>query len=68
MNEIKTEEIYEDFSKDKEMFDFSNYSTKSKYHDDLEKLVNGEIKDKVGGFAIEKFVGLNQKICFFLVD
>ena len=45
MNKIKTEEIYEDFSKDKEMFDFSNYSTKSKYHDDLEKLVNGEIKD-----------------------
>ena len=23
--EIKTEDIYEDFSKDKEMFDFSNY-------------------------------------------
>ena len=45
-----------------------NYSTKSKYHDDLEKLVNGEIKDKIGGFAIEKFVGLDQKICFFLVD
>ena len=50
------------------MFDFSNYSTKSKYHDDLEKLVNGEIKDEIGGFAIEKFVGLKQKIYFFLVD
>ena len=30
MYEIKTEDIYEDFSSNKEMFDFSNYSTKSK--------------------------------------
>ena len=28
MFEIKTEDVYEDFSNDKEMFDFSNYSTK----------------------------------------
>ena len=25
--------IYQAFSKDKEMFDFSNYSTKSRYYD-----------------------------------
>ena len=25
---IKTEDIFQDFSKDKEMFDFSNYSAK----------------------------------------
>ena len=31
MYEIKTEDTYEDFSNNKEMFDFSNYSTKSKY-------------------------------------
>ena len=30
MYEIKTEDVYEDFSNDKEMFNFSNYSTKSK--------------------------------------
>ena len=34
MYEIKTEDVYEDFSSNKKMFDFSNYSTKSKYHDD----------------------------------
>ena len=28
--EINTEDFYEDFSNDKEMFDFSNYSTRSK--------------------------------------
>ena len=27
--EIKTEDVYEDFSNNIEMFDFSNYSTKS---------------------------------------
>ena len=32
MYEIKTEDVYEDFSSDKEKFDFSNYSTKSKYY------------------------------------
>ena len=32
--EIKTEDVYKDFSSDKEMFGFSNYSTKSKYYDD----------------------------------
>ena len=34
MYEIKTEDVYEDFSSNKEMFDFSNYLTKPKYHDD----------------------------------
>ena len=29
MYEIKTEDVYEDFSSNKEVFDFSNYSTKS---------------------------------------
>ena len=34
MYEIKIEDVYEDFSNDKELFDSSNYSTKSKYYDD----------------------------------
>ena len=38
MYEIKTEDVYEDFSSNKKMFHFSNYSTKSKYYDNsLEK-------------------------------
>ena len=31
MYEVKTEDVYEDFSSDKEMLGFSNYSIKSKY-------------------------------------
>ena len=30
MYEVKTEDVFEDFSNDKEMFDFSNDLTKSK--------------------------------------
>ena len=51
--EIKTEDYYEDFSSGNEMFDFSNYSTKSEYYDDSNKLVIAKIKDATGGVAIE---------------
>ena len=44
MYEIKTEDVYGDFSSNKEMFDFSNYSTQSKYYDDSNKLVIGKLK------------------------
>ena len=32
MYEIKTEDVYKDFSNDREMFDFGNYSAKSEYY------------------------------------
>ena len=68
MYEIKTEDVYEDFSFDKEIFDFSNYGTKSKYYDDSNKLVIGKMKDEIGGVPIEEFVGLKPKIYSLLVD
>ena len=34
MYEIKTEDIPQDFSSSKEMFDFRNHSMKSKYYND----------------------------------
>ena len=49
------------------MFDFSNYSTESKYYDDSNKLVIGKMQDKTGGIAIEEFVGLKPKMHSFLV-
>ena len=42
MYEIKTEDVYEDFSSDKEMFDFSNYSNKSKCYDNSNKVAINE--------------------------
>ena len=47
MYEVKTEDVYKHFSSDKEIFDFSNYSTKSKYYDNSNKLVIGKVKDEV---------------------
>ena len=48
MHEIKTDDVYEDFSNNKEMFDFSNCSTKSKYHNGSNKLVIGKMEDETG--------------------
>ena len=56
MYEIKTEDVYEDLRND-----FSNYSTKSRYYDNSNKLVYGTMKDKTKGIAIEEFVGLKPK-------
>ena len=67
MYEIKTEDVYDDFRKSKEMFDFSNYSTKSKYYHDSNKLVVGKMKDETADVAIEEFVGLKPNICCFLL-
>ena len=44
------------------MFDFSNYSAKSKYYDDSNKLVVGKVKEEAVGVSIEKFVGLKPKM------
>ena len=68
MYKIKTEDFYEDFSKDEEMLDFSNYSAKSIYYDDSNKVVVGKTKDESAGVAIKEFVGLKLKIYSLLVD
>ena len=68
MYEIKAEDAHEDFSKDKEIFDFSNYSTESKCCDDSNKLVVGKRKDETGGVTIKEFAGLKPKMYSFLVD
>ena len=67
MYEIKTEDVYEDFSSNKEMFEFSNFSTKSKYYNDSNKLVIGKIKDETAGVVIKELVGLKPKMYSFLV-
>ena len=57
MQEIKTEDLCEDFSSDKEISDFSNHSTKSKYCDDSDKVVIGKTKDETGGVVHSFLVG-----------
>ena len=43
--EIKTEDVYEDFYQDKNLFDFSDYPLNSKFFDLVNKKVIGKIKD-----------------------
>ena len=50
---IKTEDAYEYFSSNKEIFDRSNYSAKLTYCYNSNKLVIGKTKDKTGGVATE---------------
>ena len=64
MHEIKTEDVYQDFSIDKDMFDLSNYSTKSKY-DNSNKLVVGKMKGETAGVVIEHFVSLKPKMYLY---
>ena len=64
MHEIKTEDVYQDFNIDKDMFDLSNYSTKSKY-DNSNKLVVGKMKDETAGVVIEHFVSLKPKMYLY---
>ena len=60
MYRIKTKDVYEDFRSNKEKFDRSNYLTKSKYtkskyFDNLNKLVIGKIKAEIIGVEITKY-------------
>ena len=41
----KTGYVYEDFSKNKKMLGFSNYSLKSKHDDDSNKFMVSKMKD-----------------------
>ena len=66
--EIKTEDVYKNFSDDREMFNLSSYLIKSKYYDNSNKLVLGKMKDETAGVASEEFVGLKPKMYSYLVD
>ena len=59
---IKSENVYEEFFKWKDLFDFSNYSKDSKFFDETNKKVIGKMKDESEGKIIDEFVGLKSKM------
>ena len=61
--EIKTDDVYEDFYEDKNLFDFSDYTEDSKFFDLVNKKVIGKIEDELKGKIIREFVGLKSKMC-----
>ena len=54
--EIETEDVYKDFYKDKNLFDFSDYPQDSKLFDLVNKKVINKIKDEFKGKIISDFV------------
>ena len=68
MYEIKTEDVYEDFSTDKEIFNFSDYSAESKYCDDSNKYVVRTMNNGTGGVAGKESVGLKPNMYSLLVS
>ena len=56
--EMKTEDVYESFYENKNLFDFSDYSLNSKFFDPANKKGIGKMKDEFKGNIISKFVGL----------
>ena len=46
MYEIKNEDVYEDFSNDKETFNFGSYASKSRFDDNSNKWVVDKMEDE----------------------
>ena len=55
---IKTENVYQDFYKDKQIFDYRNYAKESKYYDNTNNLVVSKMKDEIRGVPIKVLIGL----------
>ena len=60
--EIQSKNVYDEFFKWKDLFDFSNYPKDSKFFDETNKKVIGKMKDEFGGVIVDKFVGLRSKM------
>ena len=60
--EIKSENICEEFFKQKDLFYFNNYSKDSKIFDETK--VIGKMKDEFGGVIVVEFVDLKSKMHF----
>ena len=60
--EIKSENIYNEFYKWKDLLDFSNCSKDSTFYDESNKKVIGKMKGEYGRVNIDQFIGLKSKM------
>ena len=60
--EIETEDVYEDFYLDKDLFDLSGYPLHSKFFDPVNEKSIGKMKDEFKGKIISGFAGLKSKM------
>ena len=66
--EIKTDNVYKDLLKDKELFDNSDYPKPSAFFFDENKKVTGKMKDEAVGMPIKEFIGLRSKMYFYEIN
>ena len=59
--EMKSENVYEEFFKWKDLYDFSNYSKDQKFFNEINKNVIGRMKDEFGRVNVVEFAGLKSK-------
>ena len=60
--EIRSENVYKEFYKWKDLFDFSFYLNDSTFYDDTNKKVIGKMKVEYDGAIIDQFIGLKSKM------
>ena len=65
---IKTEDLYDDFEKIKDLFDFSEFNPNHRLFDTKNKKVIGKFKMEEGSNLIREFVGLRSKMYSVLFD
>ena len=68
MYEIEADDVYQDFWKDKHLFDNSDYPKNSPFFDSSNKKVIGKFKDEAAGIPIVEFVGLKSKMYSYIKD
>ena len=66
--EIKTDDIYKDMEKDKNLYDFSEYPENHPLYDICNKKVIGKFKDETKSKIITEFVGLRAKMYSFKTE
>ena len=60
--EIKTEDVYENFYQDKNLFDFNDYPLDSNFFDPVNKNVIGKMKDEFKRKTFSEFIRLKSKM------
>ena len=66
--EIETHDAYNDFFKDKNKFDNSDYPENSPYFNIINKKVIGKFKDEASGIPVVEFIGLRSKMYSYVKD
>ena len=64
--EIEAEDVYQDFWRDKDKFDNSDYPENSPYYDKTNKKVIGKFKDEASSIPIVEFDGLKSKMYSYI--